>query len=179
MSCLRRSESRFEGAAARRVGARGVQWMAGRIGPCRPRALTRRWSLGGFLEVIPKPRVVRHEPPWVRRGKRASTPTGLRQRETVQTQPRWGWVRYGGCVPRVGAVRQPWALVQNPVGIPGWMRRRAAPTAPTSSRNVQTPGSCPLTGGGARHFGVGQGAVCSRCCPPLSHPEAAVEGRSL
>ncbi len=64
------------------------------------------------------------------KGERASTPTGLWQWKTVQTQPRWGWVRYGGGVPRVGAARQPWALLRNPVGIHGWMLAGAAPIAP-------------------------------------------------
>ena len=97
----------------------------------RSMAITDKQSQRDFA---PKPRVARHELPWVRRGKRASTPTGLRQRRTAQTQPRWGWARYEGGVPRVGAARQPFgALVQNPVGIPGWMLGRAVLIAPTQA----------------------------------------------
>ncbi len=84
-------------------------------------------------DFVSKPRVARHELPWVRRVKKASTPTGLRQRRISQTQPRWGWTRRGGGVPGAGAARQPWALVRNLVGIHGWMLARAAAIAPTLS----------------------------------------------
>jgi len=34
------------------------------------------------------------------------------------TQPRWGWGLFVGDVPRVAALPQPWAIGQNPFGIP-------------------------------------------------------------
>ena len=49
--------------------------------------------------------------------KKKTTLKGLRRTAIgAKTQPRWGWKGFDRH-PRVGAVRQPWALGRNPVGI--------------------------------------------------------------
>jgi hypothetical protein len=75
----------------------------------------------GFLEsqrdFVPKPRVARHELPWETKAKRYEPQRGsVRNNRSVDATPLGGWgTRHR--VPRVGAARQPLALLRNPVGI--------------------------------------------------------------
>ena len=50
------------------------------------------------------------------RSRLPSTPTGLRH-PTGRSQPRWSWGISWSRFPKVGAVRQPWALRRKPVGL--------------------------------------------------------------
>ena len=50
------------------------------------------------------------------RSRLPSTPTGLRH-PASRPQPRWGWGILWPRFPKVGAVRQPWALERKPLGL--------------------------------------------------------------
>ena len=56
-----------------------------------------------------------------------------------ETQPRWGRTVCRAGIPRVGAMRQPWALGRNPVGILGRVHTGTALMPLSRSKNAQTP----------------------------------------